>query len=272
MARILRTGAWNHGQKAIGLEGVRVAFSRNQIHNRSLKHALARLFGGASVEADAHVALDHVDLDIQRGEHVGVIGRNGAGKSTLLRVMARVIVPQRGQVFVAPQCRVVPLLELGIGFQGDLSGVENCHLAGSLMGFASAEIAERMDSIVAFSELGDAIREPVKTYSSGMYARLAFALATDVEPDILLVDEVFGVGDEFFMRRCVERIRGLMAGGTTTVFVSHDLEFLLRHCDRLVWLDAGRVVRSGDPALVAADYRTHDGRVQGGAREADHRH
>jgi ABC-type polysaccharide/polyol phosphate transport system ATPase subunit len=154
---------------------------------------------------------------------------------------------------------VVPLLELGIGFQPDLSGLENVRLAGALMGYTGREIEDRLEGIVAFAELEGAIREPVKHYSSGMYARLAFALATDVEPEVLLVDEVFGVGDEFFMEKCLARMGRLMAEGTTTVFVSHDLEFLARQCQRLVWLDDGRLVMDGPSGEVAGAYRARRG-------------
>jgi ABC-type polysaccharide/polyol phosphate transport system ATPase subunit len=243
------------------LEGVGVRFRKNLVQARSLRHAVAGLFRRR--RAEWHEALSGVDLLVRRGEHVGVIGRNGAGKSTLLRVMARVIVPQRGRVAVDVDARVVPLLELGIGFQPDLSGYENCHLAGALLGFSRREIEDRLPDIAAFSELGSFMQEPVRTYSSGMYARLAFALATDVEPDVLLIDEVFGVGDEFFMARCGERIRRLMSAGVTTVFVSHDLEFLLARCERLVWLDEGRVVADGEPAVVAERYRACAGRAAG---------
>jgi ABC-type polysaccharide/polyol phosphate transport system ATPase subunit len=239
------------------LDGVTVEFRLNAIHERSLKDAAARLLRRAA--PPVHRALDGVHLAVRRGEHLGVVGRNGAGKSTLLRVLARVIAPQRGSVRVDPLCRVAPLLELGIGFQPDLSGIENCHLAGALMGYSYREIERRLAGILEFAELDGFAREPLRSYSSGMYARLAFALATDVEPDVLLVDEVFGVGDEFFMRKCDERIRKLMDAGTTTVLVSHDLDFLARWCRRLVWLDGGRVAMDGDPAQVTDAYRARAG-------------
>jgi ABC-type polysaccharide/polyol phosphate transport system ATPase subunit len=241
------------------LEGVAVEFRLNAIHERSLKHALARMLRREA--PPVHRALDGVSLCVRRREHVGVVGRNGAGKSTLLRVLARVITPPRGRVTVDRSCRVAPLLELGIGFQADLSGVENCHLAGALMGYSYREIEDRLPRILEFADLGDFAREPLRSYSSGMHARLAFALATDIEPDVMLVDEVFGVGDEFFMRKCAERFRRLMDAGVTTVLVAHDLEFLVRYCRRLVWLDAGRVVMDGDPDEVAAAYRAQGGRA-----------
>lgn len=279
MARVLRSGSWEAaGRPVFALEGVGVDFRRNLVHEHSLKRALVAWRGGSARRPQPRTALADVSLSVRRGEHVGVVGRNGAGKSTLLRVLARVIVPQRGRVEVDPTCRIAPLLELGIGFQPDLTGAENCCLAGALMGYSADEIRRRLPGIVAFAELQEFIHEPVKAYSSGMYARLAFALATDVEPDVLLVDEVFGVGDEFFMARCRARIRSLMSGGTTTVFVSHDLQFLLGQCDRLVWLDAGRVIADGEPQAVATAYRRQEGRApqatepEGEARAADRRH
>jgi ABC-type polysaccharide/polyol phosphate transport system ATPase subunit len=245
------------GAEVFRLEGVNVSFRRNAIEERSLKHALSALVKDR--QPALHRALQDVTLTVRRGEHIGVIGRNGAGKSTLLRVLARVITPQAGRVSVDDSLHVVPLLELGIGFQADLSGVENVHLAGALMGYSYREIAGKMAGIVAFAELDGFIHEPVKNYSSGMFARLAFALATDVEPEVLLVDEVFGVGDEFFMEKCVERMRRLMSAGTTTVFVSHNLAFLVGQCDRLIWLDEGRVVADGPAREVATAYRAARG-------------
>ena len=260
MSRLLRAVSRSRPEPGVDvfrLDAVNVSFRRNAIEERSLKHALVALVKGRPPAV--HHALQDVTLSIQRGEHVGVIGRNGAGKSTLLKVLARVITPQTGRVHVAGGVHVVPLLELGIGFQADLSGWENAHLAGALMGYSYRDIDSKMADIVEFAELHGFIHEPVKNYSSGMYARLAFALATDVEPEVLLVDEVFGVGDEFFMEKCVERMRRLMRAGTTTVFVSHNLEFLVGQCDRLIWLDEGRVVADGPAPVVAKAYRTARG-------------
>jgi homopolymeric O-antigen transport system ATP-binding protein len=239
------------------LKQVSVSFRRNAVEARSLKYFLAsRLQRQARTSMEA---LSDVSLSIADGERVGVVGRNGAGKSTLLRVLARIIVPQRGQVVVDPSRRVVPLLELGVGFQPDLSGAENCLLAGRLLGLTPACIESRLDRIVRFAEIDGYIHEPVKHYSSGMYARLAFALAFDVEPDVLLVDEVFGVGDEFFMEKCLARVESLVAAGVTSVFVSHNLDFLQAQCDRLLWCDRGRLVMDGDPVAVAAAYRERRG-------------
>ncbi len=235
------------------LTNVSVSFIQRKFAPQSLKHAVANLF--IEREQEKFRALTNVSFSVKEGEHVGIIGRNGAGKSTLLRVLTRVITPQQGGVYSNGQKHIVPLLELGIGFQPDLSGRENCYLAGILMGYSKAEIRNKMEGILAFSELGEFFDQPVKAYSSGMYARLAFALATDVCPEVLLVDEVFGVGDEFFMRKCIIRMQQLMQAGTTTVFVSHNLDFLATQCDRLIWLEKGKLVMDGSPSEVAAAYR-----------------
>jgi ABC-type polysaccharide/polyol phosphate transport system ATPase subunit len=237
------------------LTNVSVRFTRRSYRPQSLKHALASLF--TEDPKEQFQALTGVSLTIREGEHVGIIGRNGAGKSTLLRVLTRVITPPEGGVYTNGYKHVVPLLELGIGFQPDLSGRENCYLAGILMGYSRKEMHDKMDGIAAFSELGDFFDQPVRAYSSGMYARLAFALATDIQPEVLLIDEVFGVGDEFFMRKCMDRMHALMDVGTTTVFVSHNLDFLVGQCDRLIWLDRGRVVMDGAAEEVAKAY--HEG-------------
>ena len=239
------------------LQDVGVSFRRNAIEARSLKYALGSWL--RHQPRPAFAALSGVSLSIAPGERLGIIGRNGAGKSTLLRVLARVITPQRGRVAVDPARRVVPLLELGVGFHPDLSGAENCRLAGALLGLPRARVDARLDGIVRFAGIDGFMHEPVKHLSSGMYARLAFALAFDVEPDVLLVDEVFGVGDEFFMEKCLARVDALVAGGITSVFVSHNLDFLETRCSRFVWLDRGRLVMDGEPATVARAYRERRG-------------
>jgi len=243
----------NTMETIFSLTNVCVNFSQLDFRPQSLKDTLAHFFD----ERQEHrfPALSNVSLSIVEGEHVGIIGRNGAGKSTLLRVMTRVITPHEGGVLANRRKHIVPLLELGIGFQADLSGRENCYLAGILMGYSKSEMSKGMEGIIKFSELGEFFDRPVKTYSSGMYARLAFALATNVRPEVLLVDEVFGVGDEFFMHKCIIRMQELMRAGTTTVFVSHNLDFLVTQCDRLIWLEKGRLVMDGAPTEVAAAYR-----------------
>jgi ABC-type polysaccharide/polyol phosphate transport system ATPase subunit len=239
---------------AIALDHVHVSFDRQCVRSRRLLDALhPRLWGGRH---DEFCALRDVTLRFQTGERVGLIGRNGAGKSTLLRVIAGVIAPQRGAVAVAPGMTLSPLIELGIGFHPELSGRENCYLGGTLIGHTPRQMDLRIEEIVAFSELEEFIDQPVKTYSSGMFARLAFALATSIRPDILLIDEVLSVGDQFFVKKSIARMQKLMAQGSTVVLVSHSLDLLVAQCSRLIWLEHGAVVRDGPSAGVAAAYRS----------------
>lgn len=235
------------------LKNISVNFDKHSITHKTLRYSLAAKINGE--ESEKIHALKNLSITIKDGENVGLIGRNGAGKSTLLKVLTGVITPQSGVVNSDTGKHIVPLLELGIGFQPELSGRENCYLSGILMGYKREEIKERLNDIINFAELKEFIDEPVKNYSSGMYARLAFALATDVKPDVLIVDEVFGVGDEFFMRKCMMRMQRLMRQGSTTVFVSHNLDFLVTQCSRLIWLDRGCIVMDGQSYDVAENYR-----------------
>lgn len=239
--------------KIFSLNNVSVEFTRYSLSEKSLRSSIGAIL--KRKKAPEIKALNNISFAINEGEHIGIIGRNGAGKSTLLKVLAKVIYPVKGEVIRNNKKAIVPLLELGIGFQADLSGRENCLLAGMLLGFSADEIKTKMDNIIKFAELENFIDEPVKNYSSGMYARLAFAIATEINPEVLLVDEIFGVGDEFFMRKSMMRMQRLMAKGTTTVFVSHNIDFLVEQCSRLIWLEEGTLVMDGEPYEVAANYR-----------------
>jgi ABC-type polysaccharide/polyol phosphate transport system ATPase subunit len=236
---------------ALELYDVSVWFRDTSLRHRSLKQALAHLLTRRRPTVVA--ALDRVSLCIDEGQSVGVIGRNGAGKSTLLRVLGQIIIPNRGQL-VAHR-RVVPLLSLGVGFHPEMTGRENCYLVGTLLGFPPAETTARLPSIAAFAEIGEFLDTPVKNYSTGMYARLAFSLVTEVQPEILLLDEILSVGDEFFQRKSHERLQQLIRRGVTTVIVSHNLDYLVSQCGRLIWLDQGRLVADGPAAEVARAYR-----------------
>jgi len=198
-------------------------------------------------------ALQDVSVAVPRGDAVGLIGRNGSGKTTLLRLVAEIIKPTSGRVRVAGQ--VGSLLELGAGFHPDFSGRENVFLNGAIQGLRRAEIRERFDEIVAFAELENAIDRPVRTYSSGMTMRLGFAIAAFLDADILLLDEVFAVGDEAFQRKCFGRIFQFKQAGGTIVFVSHDATAVERLCERSVLLDAGRVAFDGPTREAVARYR-----------------
>lgn len=197
-------------------------------------------------------ALKAVNLKVQRGDIVGIIGRNGAGKSTLLKVVARVLHPTSGRVVI--RGRVAPLLEFGAGFHPELTGRENVFLNGTLLGLAHAEIQAKFNEIIDFAELWDFIDAPLRTYSSGMVARLGFAIATDVEPDILIVDEILGVGDTDFQQKSADRINAFRKRGVTILLVSHNLDAVRNLCDQSVWLENGQVVASGATDQVIESY------------------
>jgi ABC-type polysaccharide/polyol phosphate transport system ATPase subunit len=207
-------------------------------------------------------ALRGVTLRIEPGETVGIVGRNGAGKTSTLRVLAGIVPLHAGSVRTAG--RVVSLLELGAGFSRDFSGRENIYLQGALYGLRREQLAERIERIVDFSELGEFIDVPVKTYSTGMFVRLGFSIATHLDADAMLIDEVLAVGDEAFQRKCMRRISEQIAGGTTLVLVSHDPGAIERVCERVVVLDAGRVVFDGATAEGLLHYHRLMGTEHGG--------
>ena len=197
-------------------------------------------------------ALQDVSVEIKRGETLGIIGRNGAGKSTLLQLISGVLTPSSGSVEV--NGRVAALLELGTGFNPEFTGRDNVAINAAILGLSSDEIAERSDAIYAFADIGDFIEQPVKTYSSGMYVRLAFAVAIHVSPDILIVDEALAVGDAFFQAKCTTRIKRMLDDGVTLLFTSHDIAAVKALCSNVLWLDHGKVRASGPTGEVSALY------------------
>lgn len=213
-------------------------------HTRSLKEAIVWLVTGrkGDISKKFH-ALHNVDLEIQQGETVALLGLNGSGKSTLLKHISGVMLPDSGSV--RTRGRVAGLIEVGAGFHHDLSGRENVYLNGAILGMTEAQIDEQFDSIVEFSEIGEFIDTEVRFYSSGMYLRLAFSVAVHTDPEVFLVDEILAVGDEPFQRKCLARIKELSAAGKTLVVVSHDLDLVSRICDRGVVLKHGNVVFDG---------------------------
>lgn len=208
-----------------------------------------------------HQALQDVTFTVQAGEAVGLIGRNGAGKSTLLKILARIVRPTQGRVRL--RGRVGSLLEVGTGFHPELSGRDNIYLSGAILGLSRAELRRRFDEIVAFAELDNFLDTPVKRYSSGMYVRLAFAVAAHLDPDILLVDEVLAVGDARFQKRCLGAMESRAREGRTVLFVSHNLAASTRLCPRLLLLDQGKLVADGPAAAVVRQYLA--GEAGGGA-------
>lgn len=207
-------------------------------------------------------ALRGVNLRIAPGETVGMVGRNGAGKTSTLKVLAGIVPLQSGEVLCGG--RIVSLLELGAGFGRDFSGRENIYLQGALYGFSKAQVAERVEPIVAFSELGEFIDIPVKTYSAGMFVRLGFSIVAHLDADILLIDEILAVGDEGFQRKCLRRISERIATGTTVVLVSHDAGAIERVCERVVVLDGGQVMFDGPTAESLLHYHRSMGTEHGG--------
>ena len=212
---------------------------------------LAFLRGGRKY--DEFWALNDVSFHVEAGETVGLVGPNGSGKSTLLGILARVLKPTSGAMSVTG--RVCPLLELGTGFHPDLSGRENVFLNASLLGLSHRETVARYDSIVDFAEIADFMEAPVKTYSTGMVIRLGFSVAVHMNPDILLIDEVLGVGDEHFQHKSFTRLRDLKEQGKTIFVVSHNLDAVTSFCERAIWLDRGRVIKDQDACEVVTKYR-----------------
>ena len=197
-------------------------------------------------------ALKGVSFDVPKGKTFGIVGRNGSGKSTMLKLIAGIGKPTAGSIRV--QGRVSALIELGAGFHPEISGRENVHINGLMLGLSRREIAERFDDIVRFAELDEFIDAPVKTYSSGMYMRLGFAVAINVDPDVLLVDEVLAVGDEAFTHKCLDKFAELRRRGRTILLVTHSLDLVTRFCDQALWLDSGVVKANGDPKRVIDAY------------------
>ena len=197
-------------------------------------------------------ALDHVSFEVQRGEVLGIIGRNGSGKSTLLKVISGIYKPTEGRAVTAG--RVAPMLELGSGFDQELSGRENVFLNGAILGFDEPFMKNKYEEIVDYAEIRDFIDAPLKTYSSGMMMRLAFSVATVVEPEILIVDEILAVGDSAFQQKSFQRMMELMSGGTTVLFVSHNLEQIRKLCNRVVWMEKGKLRMIGPTQEVCDAY------------------
>jgi ABC-2 type transport system ATP-binding protein len=234
----------------IELQGVSVRFREKKI--RSLKEAVIRGLT-AHPRSGFFYSLRDVSLAIRHGEAVGIIGPNGAGKSTLLRVAAGIIAPSEG--VATRRGTVAPVMELGTGFEAELSGRENIFFNGALLGFSRSYMRSRVDDIIAFSGIEPFIDAPLRTYSTGMVARLAFAVATAIEAETILLDEILAVGDAAFRRQCDARIERFVSNGATVALVSHDLDPLERLCSRVLWVSEGRVVADGAAAEVVARYR-----------------
>jgi lipopolysaccharide transport system ATP-binding protein len=240
------------GEESVLLEHVGVRYRAPDERIPSIKEYLIRWVQRKIRHRDFW-ALRDVNLSIIRGESLGLIGHNGAGKSTMLKLIARVLRPTQGRVLV--RGNVAPLLEFGAGFHPELTGRENVYLNGALLGYSHRQMAEKFDRIVDFAELWDFIDAPMRTYSSGMWARLGFAVATDIKPDILIIDEVLSVGDESFQRKGYARMQEFRDQGATILFVSHSMDLIEQICQRAAWLDHGQLKAVGKPEDVIYAYR-----------------
>lgn len=238
----------------IRVSDVTMRFRMNNDKILSLKEFVTTALRG-KLQYHNFTALEHVSFEVKKGETIGLIGRNGAGKSTLLKIISGIMKPTEGTV----ECHgnIVPMLELGSGFDMDLSGRENVYLNGAILGYTKTFLDEKFQKILDFSELEEFINTPIRNYSSGMLARLAFSIAAVVEPEILIVDEILAVGDAQFQEKSKHRMIELMGGGTTVLLVSHDINQVMELCQRVIWLEHGQIKKIGDAETLCSEYAEH---------------
>ncbi len=238
-------------EKNVAIEVKNLTKSFNVYYDRSNTLKEKIIFFKNS-KKEVRTILDNINLTIKKGETVALIGVNGSGKSTLLKLMTKIIFPNKGQIKTSG--KIASLLELGAGFHPDFSGRENIYFNASIFGLTRKEIDERIDDIIKFSELEKYIDNPIRTYSSGMYMRLAFSVAINVNADILLIDEILAVGDQHFQDKCLKKMLSLKKEGKTMVFVSHDMKSVEKLCDRCVWLKNGKIKEDGNSCSVIENY------------------
>jgi lipopolysaccharide transport system ATP-binding protein len=236
-------------EPSIRCAGIGKAFQLYAHQNDQLKQIL---FGVWKKFYNEKWVLHDVNFTVQKGERVGIVGRNGAGKTTLLQILCGITMPTKGEFNV--QGRIAPILALGSGFDGLLTGRENARIGAAILGLSRKEVDERIEKIAAFAEVGPFFEQPMRTYSMGMIARVAFAICAHADADVLIVDEALSVGDEIFQRKCENYIAEFARKGTI-LMVSHDLDFLAGLCDRVLWLEGGVVREMGEPTKIIADYR-----------------
>ncbi len=237
----------------VNMNGISVKYRLAKEKPETLQEYFINRVKGKRMEYKDFWALKDINLQLRKGETLGIIGHNGAGKSTLLKVIAGVLKPVKGDITVHGS--IAPLIELSAGFDMELTGKENIYLNASILGFSRKEIDRKFNAIVEFAELSEFIYSPLKSYSSGMVSRLGFSIATEVNPDILIIDEILAVGDEAFKRKSEERILGFKKTGTTIFFVSHDMKDVRKLCDNVLWLDHGMSRMYGDSELVTNEYQ-----------------
>ncbi|MBO5453547.1 MAG: ABC transporter ATP-binding protein [Clostridia bacterium] len=237
---------------AVSVKNVTMKFNMSKEKVDNIKEYIVKLLKRQLMYTE-FTALDDISFDVKKGEVFGIVGLNGSGKSTTLKIVSGILKPTKGSVQVFGT--ISPLIELGAGFDHDLTARENIFLNGYVLGYSKDYIKEKFDSIVEFSELEEFLDVPIKNFSSGMIARLGFAIATVVRPDILIVDEILSVGDYKFQEKCEKRIADMMAGGTTVIIVSHSIEQIQRLCDRVLWLEKGKMKELGEAEYVCGKYK-----------------
>ena len=244
----------------IQVENITLDFPLRQNGPAFLKEIFTGRFRRGKDEKTHFRALENISLEVHRGEVLGIMGPNGAGKSTLLRVIAGIYAPDEG--IVKTTGRVTLLATLGAGFQADLTGIENCYLNGSILGFSNSEVEAILPDIISFSGIGDFINQPIRTYSSGMKARLAFSIASNMEPELLLIDEILAVGDSDFVQRSQDRIREMVNGDATVIIVSHRVATLRNLCDRVFCMHRGKFITDGtDMEASFEDYKSYSKKI-----------
>ncbi len=240
----------------IDVKNVTMKFKMSDEPLNSLKEVFTTAVKG-KLKFNEFLALDDVSFELEKGKTLGLIGKNGAGKSTTLKLISGILKPTSGTI--RTQGNIVPMLELGAGFDLELTGKENIYLNGAILGYSKQYLEDKYDEIVDFAEIRDFIDMPIRNYSSGMMARLAFSIASVVQPEILIVDEILAVGDVAFQEKSFNRMKELMSGGATVLFVSHDLEKIEEMCDKVIWLQKGKVVMFGDTEEVCEAYKKEQG-------------
>lgn len=243
------------GENVIELKNITMKFRMTAQKVDSIKEFAIRGLK-RQLEYKEFTALEDVTFDVRQGEVMGLVGLNGSGKSTLLKIISGILKPTSGVVKV--NGNISPLIELGAGFDFDLTARENVYLNGAVLGFSHEQMEEKMEEIIEFSELQDFMDTAIKNFSSGMVARLGFSIATNIKPEILIVDEILGVGDFLFQQKCEKRIRNMMSGGTTVIMVSHSIEQIRSLCNKAVWLHHGKVMLKGDVQQVCDEYSNYN--------------
>lgn len=240
----------------IEVKNVTMKFRMSDQPINSLKEIFTTAVTG-KLRFNEFLALDDVSFELEKGKTLGLIGKNGAGKSTTLKLISGILKPTRGTIIT--RGNIVPMLELGAGFDLELTGRENIYLNGAILGYSKEYLESKYDEIVEFAEIGEFVDMPIRNYSSGMMARLAFSIASVVQPEILIVDEILAVGDVAFQEKSYNRMKELMSGGATVLFVSHDIDKIEEMCDKVIWLEQGKVVAEGSAKQICNKYRKAQG-------------